>query len=93
MGQADALKYETPGQKAGFLARMLEYNLDPNYVDAQTKILTNITKADIDALAKKYLPYDKMVIVVVGDKAKVFDQLTKLGYEVEQMDVNGVPFK
>jgi hypothetical protein len=31
--------------------------------------------------------------VVVGDKAKVFDQLTKLGYEVEQMDVNGVPFK
>jgi zinc protease len=93
MGQADALKYETPGQKAGFLARMLEYNLDANYVDAQTKILTNITKADIDALAKKYLPYDKMIIVVVGDKAKVFDQLTKLGYEVEQMDVNGVPFK
>lgn len=93
MGQADALKYETPGQKAGFLARMLEYNLDANYVDAQTKILTNITKADIDKLAKQYLPYDKMVIVVVGDKAKVYDKLTKLGYEVEQVDVNGVSFK
>ena len=34
-----------------------------------------------------------MVIVVVGDKAKVYDKLTKLGYEVEQVDVNGVSFK
>lgn len=93
MGQADALKYETPDQKAGFLARMLEYNLDTKYVDEQNKILQNITKADIDALAKKYLPYDKMVIVVVGDKSKVYDPLTKLGYEVVELDTNGQPVK
>jgi zinc protease len=93
MGQADALKYETPGQKAGFLSRMLEYNLDANFVDAQTKILTNIKKEDIDKLAKQYLPYGKMVIVVVGDKAKVYNQLTKLGYPIETLDVNGVQIK
>jgi zinc protease len=93
MGQADALKYETPDQKAGFLARMLEYNLDTKYVDEQNKILQNITKTDIDALAKKYLPYDKMVIVVVGDKSKVYEPLTKLGYEVVELDTNGQPVK
>ena len=93
MGQADALKYETPGQKAGFLSRMLEYNLKPSYVDEQNAILSKITKADIDALAKKYLPYNKMVIVVVGNKAKVYEPLQKLGYEIVELDANGKPVK
>ncbi len=39
IGQRDALRYETGMQKAGFIQRMLQYNLPANYVDQQNKIL------------------------------------------------------
>lgn len=83
MGQSDARKYETSLQKAGFLQQILDYKLDKNFIDEQNKILENITKADIDALAKSKLPYDKMVMVIVGDKDLVYPGLSKLGYEIE----------
>ena len=89
IGQSDALKYETPGQKAGFLKRILDYNLDKNFVETQTQILNSMTVADVNALAKKYLPIDQMYIMVVGDKAKIYEGLKKLGYEIVELDMNG----
>jgi zinc protease len=53
LGQRDALLYETGIQKAGFIGRILDYNLPANYVYQQKKILSNLTKQQIDALAKK----------------------------------------
>jgi zinc protease len=91
MGQNDALQYETAIQKAGFLKRILDYNLDKTFVDKQQEILKGITKEEIDALAKKNLPTEKMYIVVVGDKAKVYEGLGKLGYEIIELDTDGVP--
>jgi zinc protease len=89
IGQQDALKYETNGQKATFIKRILDYNLSKDYVDKQQEILKAITKQDIDALAKKHLPYTNMVIVVVGNKAKYFDRVKALGYEVVELDSDG----
>lgn len=89
MGQSDALRYETPMQRAFFLKRILDYNLDKNFVEKQNEILKNITKSEVDAVAKKYLPYEKMHIVVVGDKAKLYDRMMKLGYEVVEVDNDG----
>ncbi|NDK54294.1 M16 family metallopeptidase [Pontibacter fetidus] len=91
IGQSDARKYETPGQKAGFLGRILEYDLKKDYVNKQTDILNKITKQEIDALAAKYLPADNMHIVVVGDKKKVMADLQKLNYEIVELDANGNP--
>ena len=91
IGQSDARKYETPGQKAGFLGRILEYDLKKDYVNKQTTILNNITKKELDALAAKYLPADNMHIVVVGDKKKVMADLQKLNYEIVELDANGNP--
>jgi zinc protease len=89
MAQADALKYESPMQKLGFVKRILDYDLDKTYVAKQGEIIKTITKAEIDALAKKNLPYNNMVILVVGDKASNFEKLSKLGYEMIELDVNG----
>ncbi len=89
MGQSEALKYETAMQKAGFIKRILDYNLDKTFTDKQNEILKNITKPEIDALAKKHLPYNNMTILVVGDKAKVYDGLTKLGYDIVELDSDG----
>ncbi len=91
LGQIDAQRYETGFQKAGFIGRILEYNLPANYADLQNEILKNITKAELDAVAKKWLNVDKMNILLVGDKEKVLPTLQKFGYEIIELDIDGNP--
>ncbi len=89
MAQSDALKYESPFQKLGFLKRLIDFNLERNYVAKQTEILNGITKEEVSMRAKKFLPYNNMIIVVVGDKATNFEKVKALGYEVLEVDANG----
>jgi zinc protease len=89
IAQADGLKYESPFQKLYFIKRVLDYNLSRDYVAKQTEILNSITKNDINALAKKYLPYNNMVVIVVGDKATNLEKVKKLGFDVVEIDSNG----
>jgi len=89
LGQRDALSYETGGQKAGFIARILEYQLPANFTETQNKILQSMSKAEIDALAKKWLQTDKMNILLVGDKEKILPGLQKFGYEIVELDTDG----
>lgn len=93
MAQSEALKYESPNQKLGFIKRVVDYNLDKNYTNQQAEIIKNITKDEINELAKKNIPYDKMIILVVGDKASNYEKLSKLGYEIIELDVNGNKIK
>jgi zinc protease len=82
LSQGDALQYETTYQKAGFLNQIVNYNLPVDYIDQQNKVLQNLTKIEIDAMAKELLPIDKMVIVIVGDKDLIKPSLEKLGYKI-----------
>ncbi|MCS5594299.1 MAG: insulinase family protein [Porticoccaceae bacterium] len=82
INQKDALKYETPRAKLGFLAQILEHDLTPDFVHQRSEIVTNITKAEINALAKKHLAVDDMLMVVVGDAKTLRPQLKALGYKV-----------
>ncbi|HEX6431086.1 MAG TPA: pitrilysin family protein [Niastella sp.] len=91
IGQRDALRYETGAQKAGFIQRMLQYNLPANYVDQQNKILQHITKPEIDALAKKWINPNKLNMVLVGDKARILPGLQKTGYEIVELNTDGKP--
>ncbi len=85
----DALSYETGSQKAGYINRILEYNLPANFVDTENDILRKISKQEIDALAKKWLHTEKMNILLVGDKAKILPGLQKMGYEIIELDTDG----
>lgn len=89
MAQSDALKYESPFQKLAFIKRIVDYKLDKSYVSKQSDILKTITKPEIDNLIIKNIPYHKMIILVVGDKASNYEKLTKIGYEMVELDVNG----
>lgn len=91
IGQRDALRYETGTQKAQFISRMLKYNLPANYVQTQNKILQNLTKKDIDALAKRWIRPEKLNILVVGDKAKILPGLQKFNYPIIELDAEGTP--
>ena len=89
IGQRDALAYETGAQKAGFVGRILQYNLPANYVETQSSILKNMKKAELDALAKKWLLVNNMNILLVGDKAKILPGLQKFGYQITELDADG----
>lgn len=89
IGQRDARSYETPGQKANFLGRIVHYNLDKTFVDEQTKIINSISKEEINKLADENLQVENMNILVVGDKASNMEKLNELGYEIVELDAKG----
>ncbi|RYF89154.1 MAG: insulinase family protein, partial [Chitinophagaceae bacterium] len=93
IGQADARNYETGAQKAAFIGRMIQYDLPADYVKKQNQILQNISKAEIDNLAKKYLNIEKMNILLVGDKKKILPGLQTMGYEIIELDADANPVK
>ena len=89
IGQADALRYETPIQKAGFIMRMLEYNLPPNYVEEQNKILATISRTELQPIVTKWVQTNAVNIVLVGDKSKIYKDLQQSGFEIIELDPDG----
>ncbi len=82
INQSDARKYETPRAKLGFLAQILEHDLSPSFVDERMQIVKTITKDEINALAKKHINVDEMLMVVVGDAKTLRPKLEALNYKV-----------
>jgi zinc protease len=89
IGQRDARAYETPNQKLGFLSEIMTYNLDSSFIDEQNAILAGIEKAELNALANKFLNLDEMITVVVGDKATVMESLEPMFDNIVELDEEG----
>lgn len=93
IGQSEALDYETPFDKLGFLSQIATYDLPAGFTDEQSEILKNLTKEELDVISKEHLNLDEMIIVVVGDKAKIEDELKELGYPIVELDFDGNPIQ
>ena len=94
LGQSDARKYEAAFQKAGFLSRILDYDLPASYTKDQNKLLEKLSTAEVNKLAGTYAPDpSKVQIVLVGDKARLWERLEGLGYELEELNKDGNPVK
>lgn len=89
IGQRDARRYETPGQKLGFLSEITTYDLDKSFVDKRNSILSNIDAKELNALATKHLNLDEMITVVVGDKEALMSSLNEISDEIIELDVDG----
>ncbi len=90
----EALKYESPYQKAAFLSDIVKYNLDKGFTVKQNQILKDMTKDDVNAQIKKYFDANKLVTVVVGDKAIIEAQLEKAAKDAKNKEVlNNVKLK
>ncbi len=85
ISQGQALDYETPYQKAGFMRMIQRYHLSPNFMTEQDKIINTITKEQLNDLASSELDIGKMLILVVGDKTKIEADLAALGYPIETL--------
>ncbi|MCG9966184.1 M16 family metallopeptidase [Shewanella cutis] len=85
VSQGQALDYETPYQKAGFMRMIQRYQLSQDFTTEQDKIINTVTKDELNALAASELDISKMIILVVGDKAKIEADLATLGYPIETL--------
>jgi len=82
INQSDALQYETPQAKLGFMSQILEHQLSPDFVKTQSDIVATISQSEINALAAKHLDPASMLILVVGDAKTLKPQLSTLGWPV-----------
>ena len=74
-----AFDVESP---AGVLARWMqvrEYDLPADYWDTYPEKVMAITAADVQRVAKKYVPLDNVQIIAVGDGSKIKELLKKFG--------------
>ncbi|MPY22563.1 pitrilysin family protein [Shewanella sp. YLB-07] len=87
VSQGNALDYETPYQKAGFMRRIQRYQLDADFTKQQTKITNSISKDELNQLARKQLDLKSMLVLIVGDKASIEADIKALGYPVEDLEL------
>ncbi|GIV28969.1 MAG: peptidase M16 [Bacteroidia bacterium] len=75
---SEALKYESPSQKASLLSMMVKYNLDKDFTTKQNEILKKMTKDEVNAQIKKFFIPNKLNTIIVGDKTVIEMQLDRL---------------
>ncbi|MCK6445400.1 MAG: insulinase family protein [Planctomycetes bacterium] len=84
--------YESTRALQSLVERISELGYPDDYVDRRLGYLRSVKLADLNALAPKAIHPDAMVILVVGDKAKIGAELAQLGYgEPIELDPWGVP--
>jgi predicted Zn-dependent peptidase len=74
-----ALSLEQPAQVLNRWIQQREYGLPEDYWDTYTDKIMAITVDDVARVAKKYVPFDNVQIIAVGDGAKIRDLLKKFG--------------
>lgn len=90
IGQSEARKYESGAQKASFLSRLMTYNLADTYPEDQAALLASMNISETKTFAQNNVPAtNKLNILLVGDKAKLWDKVKTLGYEMVELDKNG----
>ena len=59
------------GSIAGMLGDLTFYNLPDDYFNNYVQNVLNVTKEDVQRVAKKYIDTENLAIIIVGDKAKI----------------------
>ena len=74
-----ALGLENPAQVLQRWMQQREFGLPEDYWDTYTDKVMAVTAADVMRVAKKYVPFDNVQIIAVGDGAKIRESLKKFG--------------
>jgi zinc protease len=82
--------FEASSEAAGALSELFLYDLSPDYYAKLPERLSAVTSADAEAVAKKYLHPEQMILICVGDRAKIEPELLKLDLgAIELRDADG----
>jgi zinc protease len=84
--------FETSARAAGSFAAVYLYDLGSDYFARYTERVNAVDAQGALAVARKYLVPERMVVVAVGDRAKIEPELSTLGLgRVEVLDSRGGP--
>jgi zinc protease len=84
--------FETVEQLSGAYGNILQYNLPENYYNTYTKKVLEVTPAEANEVAKKYIQPQHLIWLVVGDMAKVEAGIRELNIgEAHKIDSDGNP--
>ena len=85
-------EWETQRAVAGSIGEMVRFGLADDYFATFPSKVRALKSTDLDANAKKNLTPDKLVWVVVGDRAKIEPGIKELNWgEVKHLDPDGNP--
>jgi zinc protease len=77
--KGNALKFETLNSLSQMLTPVVIYDLPFTFIKDNEAIVQKMTREEHKQLAQKYLQPEKMIYLIVGDKATQFDKLQELG--------------
>jgi predicted Zn-dependent peptidase len=72
-------EFETSGDLARKLEEQIVYGLPDEYFPSFVRAVTQVTNADVQKAAAKYVQPDKFAVVVVGDRKAIEDKIKALG--------------
>ncbi len=78
------LQNSSPGGIIGQLSFLDLHDLPETYLTERVKNIYAVTPQDILEMTKKYLDYNNMTLVVVGDKKKIDEQIKKFEEEIKK---------
>jgi zinc protease len=82
--------FESSANAVNNFSNVFTYDLGLDYYSKYAAQVNAVTIDQTSAVAKKYLVSDKMVVIAVGDKAKIEPQLKKLNLGgIETRDTEG----
>lgn len=85
-------RWETGGAVAGAIEEVVAFGLPDDYYSSFAQRVRAVTPEDVAGVVSKALSPDRVVIVVVGDRAKIDPGLKELGLGVpRQIDGDGQP--
>ena len=85
--------FETTETTTATLSSLFVYGLPLNYYSTVSDRIRSVDAAAVQAAARKYLVADKLVVVAVGDRAKIGAPLEAQLGPAEIRDPDGVPVK
>jgi zinc protease len=87
-----AQRFETLAQIAGEIAELEGYGRKPEELRHYTDRVESVTLESLEQAASKYLDSARSILVVVGDRAKIAEDLLSLDFgPVVRLDADGDP--
>ena len=78
--KSNARAFETSGAKLNMLSNISAYGWNADYIKYREKVVKNMTKERISALANQYVNPNKMIWLIVGDAATQLKRMKELGF-------------
>jgi len=83
-------RFERGTEAAASFAELFTYDLPLDYFSSLPARINAVTAEQAQAIAQKYILPDKMIVLAVGDRAKIEEDMKKLNLgKVEIRDTDG----